>query len=252
MIVAATTNCFSKMPTPQALERIADLEYSHVELMFCESNDYLKPSVVVDQLRDTAHTLRNMYRLSPVAFGVDIDEENTEEYVRQFVACVKLARVMQVVTLSVRPAPGGFPFNSEVERLRICVAEAAKRGIEVGITTERGRLTEDIASVKSLCRLVPGLRVTLDPSHFIYKGNEQMLLQMESLFDLTLHVRLRDSKKGRLQVCIGQGDLEFGHLVGKLENKGYRGALSVDIIPSDDLDVAQELRKMRLFLESLL
>ena len=252
MFVAATTNCFRNMPLSQALEKIADLEYSHVELMFHESNDYLKPSVIRNQLPEVHRQLKNLYRLIPGCFSVEIDTEDTKDYVDQFVACLKLARVMQVVTITLRAAPKGFPFNEEVERLRKCIEEANKRGIVVGLLTERDRLTEDLETCKSLCSLIPGMQLTLDPSHFVYKYHEANRPNIETIMDKVCHVRLRDSKEKKFQVCVGQGEIEFGQILARLLQHGYRGGLSVDIIPEKDLDVAQEMRKMRLLMESLL
>ncbi|MBE6427002.1 MAG: sugar phosphate isomerase/epimerase [Planctomycetaceae bacterium] len=252
MFLAATTNCFRNMPLSQALEKIADLEYSHVELMFHESNDYLKPSYVQYHLPEVHRQLKNLFRLTPSCFSVEIDTEDTNEYVRQFVACVKLARAMQVVTITLRAAPWGFPFNSEVERLRKCMEEADKRGIVLGLLTERERLTEDIETARSLCSLVPGLNLTLDPSHYVFKYSENNRPNFENIMDLVCHVRLRDTKEKQFQVCVGQGEMEFGQIIARLQQKGYRGALSVDILPEKDLDVSQEMRKMRLLLESLL
>lgn len=252
MFVAATTNCFRNMPLSQALEKIADLEYSHVELMFHESNDYLKPSYVQYHLPETHRQLKNLFRLTPSCFSVEITTENTDEYVNQFIACLKLARAMQVVTITLRSAPWGFPFNSEVERLRKCLEESNKRGIVVGLLTERERLTEDLETAKSICSLVPGLGLTLDPSHYIFKYHENNRPNFENIIDKICHVRLRDTKEKKFQVCVGQGEMEFGQLIARLDQRGYRGGLSVDILPEKDLDVAQEMRKMRLLLESLL
>lgn len=251
MFVCATTNCFGNLPLDQALEKIADLEYSHVELMFHESNAYLKPSEVCQDLQGTAVRLKNLYRLVPGCFSVEIDTEDTDEYVRQFVAICKLAKVMQVVTISLRSAPWGFPFNSEVERLRKCVDEAGRRGILVGLLTERDHLTEDLETTKTLCKVVPGLYLTLDPSHFIYKQPEHRR-SFESVLDKICHVRLRDTRVDQFQVCVGQGELEFGKILASLEHVGYHRGLSVDIRPEANCDVLQEMRKMRLLLESLL
>ncbi len=252
MFVAATTNCFCNLPVSQALEKIADLEFSHVELMFYESNNSLKPSYIQDHLPETYLQLKNLYRLIPSCISVEITTENTDEYVRQFVACMKLARVLQVVTMTVRSAPWGFPFNSEVERLRKCVEEGKKRGITIGLLTERERLTEDLETAKSICSLVPGLSIALDPSHYIYKHHENARPNIESVLDKVCHVHLRDTREKKFQVCVGQGEIEFGHIISRLMHHHYRGGVSIDILPEKDLDVAQEMRKMRLLLESLM
>ena len=250
MFIAATTNCFRNFPLTQGMEKIAELEFSHVELMFHESNTYLRPSVIVEDLQGTLRGLKNMHRLIPSVFSLDIDTEDTEEYVRQFVGCCKLAKAMQVVTIALRSAPQGFPFNTEVERLRKCVAEASLRGIQVGLVTEGDRLTEDSEASRTLCKVVPGLGLTLDPSCYVYHADGKKTY--DSILDLVCHVRLRDTREDKLQVCVGQGTLEFGRLISRLEQLQYRGALSVDILPDDELDVMQEMRKMRLLLESLL
>ncbi|MDO4583357.1 MAG: sugar phosphate isomerase/epimerase [Planctomycetia bacterium] len=251
MFICATTNCFGELSLDQSLEKIADLEYSHVELMFHESNAYLKPSEVCQDLQGTAVRLKNLYRLIPGCFSVEITTEDTDEYVQQFIAICKLAKVMQVVTIALRSAPWGFPFNSEVERLRVCVDEAGKRGILVGLLTERGHLTEELETTKTLCKVIPGLHVTLDPSHFIFQQPESRR-SYESILDKVCHVRLRDTRFDKFQVCVGQGELEFGKIIASLEQAHYQRGLSVDIQNENEMDVTQEMRKMRLLLESLL
>ena len=251
MFVAATTTCFRDLPLDQALERLADLEYSNVELMFHESESQLKPSVIARQLSETAQSLRNMYRLVPSAASVEILTEDDAEYLRQFTACCKLAKSMKIVTVTVRASEWGSPFNSEVERLRKCVQIAGERGITVGLLTERDRLKEDVETVRSLCRNVPGLLVTLDPSHYIF-GYGENPKNYDPLLDLVCHVRLRDTRPNKFQVCVGQGEIEYGRLITQLQHRGYQRGLSVDIKLADDIDLPVELRKMRLLLESLL
>ncbi len=250
MFVAATTACFRDLPLDQALEKLADLEYTNVELMFHESENHLKPSQIADQLYDTAQSLKNMYRLIPAAVSVEILSEDDNEYLRQFLACCKLAKSMKVVNMTLRASQWGSPFNSEVERLGQCVEIAGDRGITVGLLTEKGRLTEDVETARALCKNVPGLQITLDPSHYIF-GYETPK-NYEPLLELVSHVRLRDTRPEKFQVCVGQGEIEYGRLITQLQHRGYNRGLSVDIFPSDDIDLVVELRKMRLLLESLM
>ena len=124
--------------------------------------------------------------------------------------------------------------------------------VNLGPQEMRDRLTEDLETCKSLCSLIPGMQLTLDPSHFIYKYHESNRPNIETIMDKVCHVRLRDTKEKKFQVCVGQGEIEFGQIIARLLQHGYHGGLSVDIIPEKDLDVAQEMRKMRLLMESLL
>jgi sugar phosphate isomerase/epimerase len=66
------------------------------------------------------------------------------------------------------------------------------------------------------------------------------------------HVHLRDSTKVKLQVRVGQGQIDYGKLIGQLEKVGYDRALSVHMTPIEGHDHRAEMRKMRLLLESLL
>jgi sugar phosphate isomerase/epimerase len=66
------------------------------------------------------------------------------------------------------------------------------------------------------------------------------------------HVQLRDTSKDKLQVRVGQGEIEYGRLMSQLGKYNYSRALSVCIQPMEGVDHAAELRKLRLLLESLL
>jgi sugar phosphate isomerase/epimerase len=184
-----------------------------------------------------------------VAYSVDV-EAPEEEYYRQFAACCKLAKATKVVTLVVRSAELGTPFNAEVERLRRLVSIAAADSVIVGLLTEAGRMTQDPDTAVVLCDNVKGLFITLDLSHYIWgphKGGSY-----EQVMRYTCHVRLRDTTKERFQVRVGQGQVEYGRLVTQLNKFNYNRALCVDMPPMPDVDQNAEMRKMRLLLESLL
>jgi sugar phosphate isomerase/epimerase len=55
-----------------------------------------------------------------------------------------------------------------------------------------------------------------------------------------------------MHVRIGQGEIDYGKLIGQLEGENYNRALSVHVPPLADYDHRAELRKIRLLLESLL
>ena len=127
---------------------------------------------------------------------------------------------------------------------------AAGLGAVVGVKTTAGRMTQDPETTASLCRNVPGLGVTLDPSHFIH-GHKKPA-SWESILKYVCHVHLRDTKPDAFQVRIGQGDVEYGKIVGQLQRVGYKRALCAHLPPMEGIDQVAELRKMRLLLESLL
>lgn len=251
MFVAASTDCFPDLTLETALQRLVDLEYTRVEIAIRESGPQLTPSQVHANLERAVQACRNTQRLTPVGFAVDIEADG-DLYYDQFAACCKLAKATKVVAISVRAAEVGTPFNAEVERLRELVRIATLEGVLVGLKTETGRVTQDPATAVVLCDNVKGLGITLDPSHYIYGPHAGG--SYEQVLKYVCHVQLRDTTRDRLQVRIGQGNIEYGRLIGQLGRYKYHRALCVQIVdePDSGVDHAGEMRKMRLLLESLL
>jgi sugar phosphate isomerase/epimerase len=249
VFVAASTRCFPDLPLDEALVRLVDLEYTRVEIVVHETDGHLKPSEVHGDLDRAVHICRQTQRLTPVAYSVDI-EAPEPLYYEQFTSCCRLAKATKVVTLAVRASELGTPFNAEVERLRAMVSIASREGVVIGLVSEVGRMTQDPSTAMVICDNVKGLQLTLDPSHYVY--GPLAGVNYEQLLKYVCHVRLRDTTKDQLQVKVGQGNIEYGRLVSQLGKYNYNRALSVDILPTPELDQASELRKMRLLLESLL
>lgn len=249
MFVAASSRCFADLPLDAAMRQLVDLEFSHVEVFLHERDGHIKPSEVYDDFDRALLTIRQIHRLTPASLSVDIDAAG-DLYYRQFAACCKLAKAAKVVTMTVRAGELGTPYNQEVERLRALVALATIEGVRVGLLTEVGRMTEDPATAAVLCDTVKGLGITLDPSHYIFGPRGGVNYDM--IFRHTIHIRLRDTTRDRLQVRVGQGEVEYGRLIAQLGRYHYNRALCVDIAPSDDVDHLAELRKLRLLLETLL
>jgi sugar phosphate isomerase/epimerase len=249
VIVAASTRCFSNLPLNEALQRLVDLEFTSVEIVIHESGGHLKPSEVHANPDKAFHVCRNTRRLTPVAYSVDI-EAPEDEYFQQFTSCCKLAKATKVVTMIVRSAELGTPFNAEVERLREMVRIASQESVVVGLLTETGRMSQDPDTAVVLCNSVKGLAIALDPGHYI-SGPHQGA-RFDQVMKYVCHVRLRDSSKDELQVRVGKGLVEYGRLIAHLNRVGYTRALAVDIVAQPDVNQHAEMRKVRLLLDSLL
>lgn len=249
MLVAASSECFPDLPLQDVMSRLVDLEYSQVEIALHEQGGHLKPSQVLADVDRAADICRQIQRLTPIAYSIDIQAEG-DEYYRQFAACCRLAKATKVVVLVVRGAELGTPFNAEVERLRELVALATVEGALVAVRTEVGRVSGDADTIKVLCDNVKGLGVTLDPSHFVF--GEGAPTSYDSILKYVYHVHLRDTSKDQFQVRVGQGKVEYGRLITQLSKGNYDGAFSVHMEPVEDVDHMAEMRKLRLLLESSL
>ena len=201
-------------------------------------------------IEHAVYLCRDTHRLTPVAYNLEIAEGPT--FFEHFYACCRLAKATKVVALVVRSSEIGTPFNEEVERLSEMVRLASLEGVKVCVKTEANRVSQDPDTTLVLCKHIRGLAVSLDPSHFIcgpHNGGSY-----NQIMPYVGHVQLRDTTRERLQVRVGQGELEYGRLIAQLEHVRYHRALCVDIVeePDSDIDHLAELRKMRLLLESML
>ncbi|MFM7115534.1 MAG: sugar phosphate isomerase/epimerase family protein [Planctomycetota bacterium] len=249
MIVAASTNCFPDLPFDEAIEKIADLEYSSVELAIHENGSHLKPSEVLANLDQAILVCNSIRRLNLTGLSLQFDATG-EEFFDQFSRCCTLAKAVKVVTLTVPSGEHGTPFNEEVEKFKRLAQIADRNGIRVGMRSQYGHLSGDVDTISVICGHVKGLALSLDPSQYFYRTDRPG--NFEKLLPYVHNVYLRDSNKEHLQVRVGQGIIDFGKLVSQLTQMHYNRALVVEVGPQPDVDHLGEMRKLRLLLESLL
>jgi len=247
--VSVSNRSFPDLSLEESLQKLADLEYTSSEIAIGSMPCDLPAEMI---LRYPEEALRRTYccrSISPMLFFFDVDPEEPLYY-EKFEACCRLAKRMKIIVVTVRSAPQGTPYNEEIERLRRLNAIGIRDGILIGLLTERGRIAESCDSIRSLCKSVPEMSITLDPSQFIFGRPKPV--DYDSIIPLVCHTRLRDTTADALQVQIGQGVLEYNKLVVQLTKCSYRGALGVDLSPLPGIDTEGELRKMRLLLDSLI
>ena len=253
MHIACSSLCFASQPLETALRRIAEMEFSKVELALVENWAHLNPSEIA---ADPAASLRKI-RLGPslavAAFYLGISAEDPAEYRRQFEAVCKLAKMLTVTCITIPTAPVGSDFAAEVRRLKELAAVTAKEGITLCVENHVGRLAQEPAAAVALCQAVPGLGLTLDPSHYVNGPHQNK--EYGEVFPFVQHVHLRDSGTGanQAQVQIGQGLIEYSRVLAQLTRYDYRRTLSIEMTeePGSSLDVEAEVRKLKLLLESL-
>ena len=230
--IACSTLCFGKYPFEQALKSINELQFQKIDLAIHESGPHFKPSEIAADVNRYATYLRST-GISFVAFHVEIDAPNFEQYKEQLRAVCRLGRLMTVPVITIPAA----------------LAEA--EGVILAVETHQETVAADAAGALTLCQRVRGLGLTLDPSHYVVGPHAND--DYEQLYPYVRHVRLRDSSAEQMQVRIGQGDIEYGKIVTLLEREGYERALTVDIhdLPPRDYAIEPEARKLKFLLESM-
>jgi sugar phosphate isomerase/epimerase len=251
VFVACSTLCFARYPLEQALRTIAELEFSKVDVAIHESGPHIRPSEVAADLSLAAQRIRIGPSLSPAAFNVEIEADNEPEYHRQLLAICHLARLSTVPVITIPAAATGL--DAEAERLAKLARVVQAEGIVLTVETRMGTLTEYPEAAVELCRRVPGLGLTLDPSHYIAGPHQGK--SYDQVFPFVRHVHLRDTgrRAEHFQVRVGQGEIEYGRIVSQLARVHYDRLLTVEIcdIPDAPFAMDAEVRKLKYLLESL-
>jgi sugar phosphate isomerase/epimerase len=248
--VACSSLCFGRYPLAQALHAISELNFHKVDLALHEAGPHLKPSDVVADGNRVAQMLRKA-NVAFAAFHFEFDCPDADQYRDTLRAVCRLGRVLAVPLVNIAAAPVGTRFTEEVRRLTALNRVAETEGVILTVETHSQMLTADPAVAAELCRQVPGLGLTLDPSHYLVGIHPQP--EYDELFPFVRHVRLRDTAPDRLQVRVGQGQLEYGKIVSQLSRERYSRALCVDIrdTPEPGYAMEPEVRKLKYLLESM-
>ena len=247
MYVACSTLSFSKLSLEDALRTVREMRFTKADLAIHDDGPHLTPAEVAADTARAAQRLKAA-NLPLAAFHLSIACADPAEARGQFHAVCRLARVSTVPLITLVAAPVGSDFEAETARLREWVKLAEMEGVILTAETNSATVTADPLGALELCRRVPGLALTLDPSH--YQVGPHGPADYDCLLPHVRHVRLRDSGRSpeEFQVRIGQGELEYGKLVTHLDR-----ALTVDIrdVPDNPFPVGPEVRKLKYLLESL-
>lgn len=229
---------------------MGELRFAKVDLILRESGHHLKPSEVHADLNRVVQMLRAS-AISFAAFHMDCGEVSEETRNDRLKSVCRLARNMAVQVVSISAASVGSDLDAETRRLAALNRIAESEGIILAVETDSRTVTGDPVGALELCRRIPGLGLTLDPSH--YAVGPHAKADYDSLFPLVRHVRLRDSGREQFSTRIGQGEIDYGRIVGHLDRVRYNLALSVDIRdePAPDFAVDVEARKLKYLLESM-
>ena len=184
--VACSSLCFSRYPLADALYAISELRFHKVDLALHEAGPHLKPSDVLADVNKAAANLRKA-NVAFAAFHVEIDAPDAERHKETLRAVCRLGRILAVPLVNIPAAPADTDLAAEVIRLTGLVRLAQAEGVMLTVETHSRTLTNDPARAAELCRQVPGLGITLDPSHYLVGAHPAA--DYDDLFPHVRHVR---------------------------------------------------------------
>ena len=157
--------------------------------------------------------------------------------------------------------PGIAPseaFETAVRALGELVDEANAAGIALRVEPHVGSVLHTPELALEMVHRVPGLKITLDYSHFMFLYIDQE--RVHQLIPYADHFHLRPAKKGYLQTRWVDNGIDFNSILQRLKDVGYAGAIALEFVCQDwyganQIDVLSEtfftLRDIKPILERL-
>ena len=255
MNFAYSSNGFTRVSLPEAIDRIAAHGYRGVELLADRPHWHpgmgeLERAAVRQALKRTGLTVSNINANTAMALWPEWMPEtlfepalsNHDAGVRErridftraaldFAVQVG-ARCVSVTSgrceADVLPGEGKRYFAEALAR--VCEM-AAERGLKIGIEYEPGLLVETAAEVKAVIDAVghPALGANLDIGHAICVG-EQPAEAIATLSGRIWNVHLEDIKGTKhFHLVPGEGDVDFGAVFAALDAHGYDAFVTVEL-----------------------
>jgi sugar phosphate isomerase/epimerase len=227
---AACSSLAQRMqPLEVAAERIAGLGYRSVDVSCMNWAAHVDVQTLLtdfDKEADRVAGILADHRLgvSNLTFdAVDSWEAGFDAWIGGFASVAALGERLETTLVNLMAPAASFAWDEAVARLARAVEAAGARGVRVSVETHVDQMTERPADAVRLCREVPGLGLTLDPSHFFAGPNQGQPFDGAYALAYGTGIRAGGTRKDQLQVPWGEGPVDFQEVVGKLEDAGYTG-----------------------------
>lgn len=125
-----------------------------------------------------------------------------------------------------------------IAALEPMLALADGTGVTLAVEPHVHAWLETPAMALALVRALPGLKLTLDPAHFICLGHPQD--QIEALCPHAAHVHLRQARPGVLQCRLDDGTLNFPAFLAALRDAGYGGWLAIEYLNQPYMETTRD------------
>lgn len=258
MHLTASAYSFEVLPLEACLSIVKHMGFSHVDLsgFHARGRASVEPDAIVADTQgeaDKMKALLDKYELIVSdffpQFGLSFDEhslnnpnpairEKNYVYIR---ACAHFSQLIGSPGMTILPGvdhtvrPLAENLSVSIEYLRRAVEIAGAYGVEIRFEPHMGAVADTPELALQLVEAVPGLKVTLDVSHFTLQ-----YIPVERVYALvphTGHVHIRQARPGKLQVAYDEGSIDFPDLIARLKAVGYRGGLTVEYVCADWFEV---------------
>ncbi|MSP13050.1 MAG: sugar phosphate isomerase/epimerase [Chloroflexi bacterium] len=125
--------------------------------------------------------------------------------------------------------------DASAAALRQFVDIAGEGGLGLCFEPHMGSVTDTPELALALVERVPGLKVTLDYSHFLLQYIP--VERVHALIPFTGHFHIRPARPGKLQTRHIDGTLDWPDIIRRLQAAGYQGCMSVEYVYAEWYDM---------------
>jgi sugar phosphate isomerase/epimerase len=262
--LACSSWSFAVLPFERAADLAATLGFSWLDVGMFAGWAHFDPEAVGARPGEMAREIcgvldRTRLKVSDLMVALPRPTNDPDPAVREHQRGV-VAGVLAVAKLVQSPnvtiLPGGPQEGWNLERSTLVSADelrrltdlAAARGVQLSIESHWDSIVEAPEPNLRLLEMVPGLRITLDYSHFVAMGHDQRAIDV--LLPYASHVHARQAAPGRLQVGKDEGTIEFSRVVAGLQQAGFAGTVALEYLchpfhEQNHVDVLTETVKLR-------
>jgi sugar phosphate isomerase/epimerase len=236
MHVAGSSLLYSRHDLPTACERLAALGFDAVDLGAFEGWAHVSPATLpgnVDTVAARVGDACDAAGLDPVALNADAGTDDPAAERRRVAALAALADRLDAPVITLQAGDPEGSVDADLDRFADLVAAVDDREATLAVETHYGTHAEDPATAARYAD-VPGLALTLDPSHFLAAGHAPDAYRRLLETGAVAHVHLRQSGRSweAIQRPPDDGGLDVEQVVADLSEVGYAGALAVEYIDS--------------------
>lgn len=252
--LACSSLTFNRLPLSEACLRVRALGFTAIDLgMFDHPGlGHVTPAEASEHMLEVEERIQAATAaagVSVAAIAADAEAGDPEVAQRRMAAVCLMAHRLGARALTVMV--GDATVDEAVAQLAPVYEVGARYGVTVAVETVSGTITGRPKAAAELLARIPGLRLTLDPSHIVVQG--QTIEDWRHLMPSVGHVHVRDAGAGnreKLQVPWGTGAVKLPDLLRLLDGGDYEGWITVEyadpaLLPGTITDAAAEAVKAR-------
>ncbi len=243
-----------------ALSRVKSLGFEYVDLICIAQWGHVTIDALAANYTGELERVRRLlskYELTPIAANLAITPQlfergdpaanaAREEHTRLFCRLMNdlgIAKGSYYPGVKQKDADYESIYAATIASVREIAAVAAEHSVVLGPELHWNTNVETLEQSRRLLEELPDLTIAYDPSHFIMQG--EPVEATAFLLDRAHHVHLRSAAVDAMQAPLPEAREAIRWILSRLREIDYRGDLTIEYLPSEELDSEAEIAALR-------